>query len=105
MVHAISPNGTQIHPEIGGSSLGGEGFALSDMIDPVGLLREFNAPFGDLSLGMVGLGSCGSLYARPKNKRAITEKYVARHFPGDQQALGAGELHSVYWSRNWRIRR
>ena len=45
------------------SSLGGEVYALSEMLDHVSMLREFYGHFADLRRGMAGLEDCESLFA------------------------------------------
>ena len=79
------------------SSLGGEVYAFSEMIDHVALLREFYAPFSHISPGMVGMEDCESLFTHLKNRKMVTEKYLARHFLSIQQFLEDGELGNVYW--------
>ena len=45
------------------SSLDGEVFAFSEMVDQMNLLREFYESFVDLRPGIVGLKDCDSLLA------------------------------------------
>ena len=75
------------------SSLGGEVYAFSEMVDHMALIREFYAPCVELPPGMVGLEDCESLRApcvenRLRTKKMITEKYLVRHFLSSQQSLG-----------------
>ena len=79
------------------SSLGGEVYAFSEMVDHMSLIREFYAPFVDIPPGMVGLEDCESPFYHLRNKKMITEKYLVRHFLSIQQALEDGELENVYW--------
>ena len=79
------------------SSLGGEVYAFSEMIDHMALLREFYAPFSHISSGLVGTEDCESLFTHLKNKKMITEKYLVRHFLSIQQFIDEGELEDVYW--------
>ena len=72
-------------------------YAFSEMVDHMSLIREFYAPFVDISPGMVGLEDCESLFNHLRNKKMITEKYLVRHFLSIQQALEDGELENVYW--------
>ena len=64
------------------SSLGGEAYAFSEMVDHMALIREFYTPFVGLSPGMVGLEDCESLFSHLRTKKMITEKYLVRHFLG-----------------------
>ena len=61
------------------------------------LLRELFAPFSRISPGMVGMEDCGSLFTHLKNRKMVTEKYLARHFFSAQQFVGNGELENAYW--------
>ena len=79
------------------SSLGGAGYARSEMADQMSLLRDFYAPLEALGQGMLGLQDCESLCTHPTTKKKITEKHLVRHFLRTQQALGQGELDNVYW--------
>ena len=56
------------------SSLGGEVYAFSEMLDHVALLREIYAPFSHISPGLVGMEDCESLFAHLKNRKMVTEK-------------------------------
>ena len=77
------------------SSLGGEAYAFSEMIDHVALLREF--PFVVFGPSTLGLEYCGNLSTRPRGEATITEKCLARHFSGIQQVLRTGELDNISW--------
>ena len=79
------------------SSLGGEVYAFSEMVDHMALIREFYTPFVGLSPGMVGLEDCESLFSHLRTKRMITEKYLVRHFLSIQQSLDNNELDNIYW--------
>ena len=78
------------------SSLGGEVYAFSEMIDHMALLREFCVPFSHISSGLVGMEDCESLFTHLKNKKMVTEKYLVRHFLSIQQFIDEGELEYVY---------
>ena len=47
---------------------------------------------------MIGFEDCESPFTSPRNKKSMTDKYVARHPLGVRQALGENELANVYWS-------
>ena len=79
------------------SSLGGEVYAFSEMLDHMSMLREFYGHFAGMSLGLVGLEDCESLFTHLKNSKMITEKFSVRHFLSIQQALEEQELDNVYW--------
>lgn len=79
------------------SGLGGEVYALSEMVGHTSLLRYFSAPFEDLDPGPVGSEDCESLFNCPKTKNLISEKYLVSHLHIIQQALEQGELGDVYW--------
>ena len=79
------------------SSLGGEVYAFSEMIDHMALLREFYAPFSRMSPGLVGTEDCESLFTHSENKKMVTGKYLVRHFLGIQQFIVEGDLDNAYW--------
>ena len=76
---------------------GGEGYAFSEMIDHMALLREFYAPFSRMSPGLVGMEDCESLFTHLENREMITGEYLVRHFPSIQQFVEEGELDNMYW--------
>ena len=78
------------------SSLGGEEYASSEMIDHVALSREFYAPFVDLLPGMVSVAERESLFTHIKTKRAVPAKHLARRFRDKKQGLGNGEQDNAY---------
>ena len=78
------------------SSLGGEVYAFSEMLDHMTLLRGFYAPFAKVSPGMVGMVDCESLFTHLKNRKMVTEKYLVRHFLSIQQCLEADDLDNVF---------
>ena len=61
------------------------------------LIRDSYEPFAGLFLRTVGLEGRGSLSTLLKTEEALTEKYVARRFPGMQQSPGRGESGNIYW--------
>ena len=79
------------------SSLGGESYAFSGIMDHMSTLREFYGRFLDIRPRMVGFEDCESLFTHRKNKEVITEKFPIRHFLAIRQALGLKELGNVYW--------
>ena len=79
------------------SSLGGEVYAFSEMLDHMSMLREFFGHFSGLSPGLVGLEDCESLFAELKKSKMITEKFLVRHCLSIQQALEQKDLDNVYW--------
>ena len=79
------------------SSLGGEAYAFSELLDHMSILRGFYGYFTDVFSGMVGLEDCESLFADLKKKKLITEKFPDRHFLAIQQAIEIQELDNVYW--------
>ena len=79
------------------SSLGGEVYALSEMVDHMLLLKDFYGPSGGINPGVVGMGDCESLFTHLKTKKMAAEKYLVRHFLSIQQALEEGDLENAYW--------
>ena len=77
------------------SSLGGEVYAFSEILDHMALNRKFCAPFADLFPGMVGLEDCESLFNHLRTKRMSAEKYLVRHFLVTQQSLEGKELDNI----------
>ena len=80
------------------SSLGGEVYAASEVMDHVAMLRRSYDPLVGLSPGEAGRGDCESFLTRLKAKRAAAGTYSARRYAGIRQALGSGELRNVYWA-------
>ena len=72
------------------SSAGGSVYALCEMVGLMSLLRDFFAPLEGLEPGTAGLEDCGSLFTLLKTGKKITEKYLARHFLGNQLAAEWG---------------
>ena len=79
------------------SSLGGEVYAFSEMLDHMSMLREFYGNIAGSKPGMIGLGDCESLLTHLKESKSITEKFLVRHFISIQQALEEQELNNVFW--------
>ena len=79
------------------SSLGGEVYALSGMVDHMLMLRDFFRPFGDMNPGLGGLGDCGSLFTHLATKTMIAEEYLVRHFLSIQQSSEEGDLENTNW--------
>ena len=79
------------------SSLGGESYAFSEIMDHMSTLREFYGRFLDIRPRMVGFEDCESLFTHLKNKKVITEKFLIRHFLAIQQAPELKELDNAYW--------
>ena len=77
------------------SSLGGEVYAFSEMLDHMSMLRDFFGHFTDLFSGMAGLGDCESLATHLKKDKLITEKFLVRHFLAIQQATELQELENA----------
>ena len=46
---------------------------------------------------MVGMEDCESLFTHLKNRKMVTEKYLARHLLNIQQCIEDGELENAYW--------
>ena len=78
------------------SSLGGEVYAFSEMLDHMSMLREFYGHFAGSKPGMIGLEDCESLFTHLKKSKSITEKFLVRHFMSIQQALEDHELDNVF---------
>ena len=78
------------------SSLGGEVYGLSELVDHMLLSKDFYGPFARLDPGVVGLEDCGSLFTLHKTKKRIADKYLVRHFSRIQQALETGDLEKAY---------
>ena len=76
----------------------GEVAAFSEIVDHTAPLREFCAPFGDMSPAMVGSEDCESLCTHLRGRKAVAEKLPARQLVGIRQTLGNTELDNVYWS-------
>ena len=79
------------------SSLGGEVYALSEMLDRMSMLRESYGHFTDLRPGMVGLEDRESLFKHLKKHKLNAEKFLVRHFLATQQAIELQELDNVNW--------
>ena len=79
------------------SSLGGEVYAFSEMLDHMSMLREFYGHFAGSKPGMIGLEDCESLFTHLKKSKIITEKFLVRHFLSIQQAIEERELDNVFW--------
>ena len=79
------------------SSLGGEVYAFSEMLDHMSMLSEFYGHFAASFSGMVGLEDCESLFTHLKKKKVIAERFMARHFLATQQAIEIQELDNAYW--------
>ena len=77
------------------SSLGGEVFALSEMLDHASMLRGFYGHFVDPFPGLAGLDGCESLSAH--QKQMIAEKFSARHLVAIRQAIEVQSLGNAYW--------
>ena len=60
------------------------------------LLREFYAPRGDVSPGLIGLQVRERLCTHYQNTKAIAEENAARTFLGIQQSSGNDKLRTVY---------
>ena len=59
--------------------------------------REFYAHFRFLSLAMVRLEDCESLFTHLKDERADAETFSVRHFSGIRQPLDAQDLDNSNW--------
>ena len=79
------------------SSLGGEIYAFSEMLDHMSMPREFYGHFAGLFPGLVGLEDCESLFTHLKKCKMIAEKFLVRHFLSNRQAIEEQELGDVYW--------
>ena len=79
------------------NSLGGEVYALSDMVAQMLSLEDLYGPFECVKPGVAGLEDCGSLFTSLETKNMIAETYLVRHRAIIQQALGEGDLENVYW--------
>ena len=77
------------------SSLGGDVYAIGEMLDHLSMLREFYGHFTGLYPGLAGLEDCESLFTHLKKNKMIAEKFLARHFLSIQQALEQKELDNV----------
>ena len=62
------------------------------MIGRATILRKCHAPLGYLSPGMIGFEARGSLSTHLPNAKTAPDRYLVRHFPGIQRALGSHEL-------------
>ena len=71
--------------KLANSSLGGEVCAFSEMSDHVTLLRDFYAPFADLSPDTISSGGCGNLFAHLCNEGPSprgTSRAISREYSG-----------------------
>ena len=87
----------RVFPEAGGSGLGGEVDALSEMVAHMLVLKDSFGPSVGLGPGMVGLEASESLSARQHTKKMVAEKYSARHFLGIQGAPVESESDNAPW--------
>ena len=62
------------------SSLVGEVYALSEMVDHTSPLWSFFRPCESLDPGIAGMGDCEGLFTYSKSKRMIARKYLVRYF-------------------------
>ena len=85
------------HSGIAKSSLGGEVYAQSEMVDHILLLKDCYGPFEGANPGVVGLEGCESLFTHPKAKKMVAEKHPQRHFLSIQGALEEGDPENAYW--------
>ena len=79
------------------TSLGGEVYALSEMVNHMLLLKEFYGPFEGMDPGVEGLEDCESLLTHLKTEKMIAEKCLVRRFLSIQQFLGEGDLENANW--------
>ena len=93
----IIPWASQSTRKLVESSLGGEVYAFSEMLDHESMLREVYGHSVDVYPGMAGLEDCESPFAHLKKEKMITEKFSARHFSAIQQAIAIQELDNVNW--------
>ena len=87
------------------SRLGGEVYAIREMLAHVALLRRLSSPFGDTLPGAAALEACESPPTYRKTKGAVADRRLARVFLGLQQRLESGELDNVCWLRGHGNRR
>ena len=81
------------------SSMGGEVYALSKMVDHVLLLEDPYGPVNGMNPGVVRLEDCESLSTQLKTKKTVAERRPAHHFLSFQQALDEGDLEGA---ENWK---
>ena len=79
------------------SSLRGDAYAFSAMVDQMPLLRELYLLLANLRPGMVDLEDCEGLSSSRGRQKTIAERNPANHFSGIQQSLGRNELGNAYW--------
>ena len=79
------------------SSLGGEVYAVGEMVDHMTLLKDFRGPSEGVNPDLSGLEGCEGLCTNLKTKKMIAEKLLVRRSMSIQQALGEGELENAYW--------
>ena len=79
------------------SSLGGEVYAPSEMVDHMLSLKDFFGPFEGMNPGAVGLEGCESLVTHHNTGKLIAEEYRVRHLLIVQPAAGGGYLQNAYW--------
>ena len=80
------------------SSLGGEVYAFSEMLDHMSMLREFYGHFVGLYPGIAGLEDCDCLATHSKRKKMIAEKFPARRV----LATHAREREPSWRDTSWR---
>ena len=79
------------------SSLGGEVYGISEMVDHMSPPREFYEPFADSTPGMAGIEDCGSLFTHLGTNKTVAEGYLAQRSLGSQQSLDINELRTASW--------
>ena len=87
----------QVSPGAGKNSLGGEVYAIGEMVDHMSLLQDCYGLVDGLDPGMAGLADSETFVTYLKTKKMLNDKYSARHFLRIQQAFGEGELDNVHW--------
>ena len=60
------------------SSLGGEVYAFSEMLDHTSTIREFYRHCTELYPGIAGMEDCESLFTHLKKNKLVAEKFLVR---------------------------
>ena len=77
-------------------NLGGEVYALSEMVDPMLVGKDVYGPFAGINPGLAGVEDCESLFTHTKTKEVVAEKNLVRRFLSIQQAWEEGESENAY---------
>ena len=66
----FSQRASKLTRKLAKGSVGGEVYALSEMVDRINLIRDFYEPFQGLAPGAPGLGDCWSLFTHSRTEKS-----------------------------------